>query len=171
MYRLEPIYHFWHFLCVFCVFRNEDFLCAFFAKKKSTFWIFVYIFLHFLLSGAVCVVDLSDIDNIRNDQYGENYNIGSKQYTSKNLLYCPTHRFLELIRSLKWKSQRQYSRHSRHWREQWQWQARQVRWTDPDSEKNAEDAASQEAQKQAGSAKDANVACSASFKEAREEAV
>jgi hypothetical protein len=38
---------------------------------------FIYIFLHFLLSGAVCVVDLSDIDNTGNNQYGESYNIGN----------------------------------------------------------------------------------------------
>jgi hypothetical protein len=55
---------------------------------------------HFLHSGAVCVVDLSDIDNIGDDQYGESYNIGNKQYSSKNLSNYTTHRFLESIRSL-----------------------------------------------------------------------
>jgi hypothetical protein len=54
-----------------------------------------------LLSGAVCVLDLSNIDYIGDNQYGESYNIGNKQYSSKNLSYCPIHRFLESIRSLK----------------------------------------------------------------------
>ena len=35
----------------------------------------------------------SSLDN----QYGENYNIGNKQYSSKNLSYCPMHRFLESV--------------------------------------------------------------------------
>ena len=42
-------------------------------------------FLHYLLSGAVCVVDLSDIDTIGDNQYGESCNTCNKQYSSKNL--------------------------------------------------------------------------------------
>jgi hypothetical protein len=34
-------------------------------------------------------------DNIGDNQYGESYNIGDNQYSSKNLSYCPIHRFLE----------------------------------------------------------------------------
>jgi hypothetical protein len=36
-------------------------------------------------------------DNIGDNQYGESYNIGNKQYSSKNLSYCPIHRFLESV--------------------------------------------------------------------------
>jgi hypothetical protein len=36
-----------------------------------------------LISGGVCVVDLSDIDNIGDDRYGGSYNVGNKQYSSK----------------------------------------------------------------------------------------
>ena len=32
-------------------------------------------------------------DNIGDNQYGESYNIGNKQYSSKHLLYCPIYRF------------------------------------------------------------------------------
>jgi hypothetical protein len=31
--------------------------------------------------GAVCVVDLSDIDNKGDNQYGQSYHIGNKQYS------------------------------------------------------------------------------------------
>jgi hypothetical protein len=36
-------------------------------------------------------------DNIGDNQYGESYNIGSKQYSLKNLSYCRIHRFLESV--------------------------------------------------------------------------
>jgi hypothetical protein len=77
------------FVCIFfsfCVFNFEDFLCAFLA--------------FFLLSGAVCVADLSDVDSIGDNQYGESYNLGNKQYSSKNLWYCQIHRFSESVRPL-----------------------------------------------------------------------
>ena len=36
-------------------------------------------------------------DNIGYPRYGESYNIGDNQYSSKNLLYCPINRFLESV--------------------------------------------------------------------------
>ena len=39
--------------------------------------------------------------NIGDNQYGESYNIGDNQYSSKNLLYCPINRFLELVTLLR----------------------------------------------------------------------
>ncbi len=36
-------------------------------------------------------------DNIGYPQYGESYNIGDNQYSSKNLSYCPINRFLESV--------------------------------------------------------------------------
>jgi hypothetical protein len=39
-------------------------------------------------------------DNIGHNQYGESYHIGNKQYSSKNLSYCPIHIFSESVRSL-----------------------------------------------------------------------
>jgi hypothetical protein len=46
------------------------------------------------------VVNLTDIDKIGDNQYGERYNIGNNQYSSKHLSYCPIHRFLESITTL-----------------------------------------------------------------------
>jgi hypothetical protein len=40
-------------------------------------------------------------DNIGDNQYGERYNVGDNQYSSKNLCYCPIHRFLESVTLLK----------------------------------------------------------------------
>jgi hypothetical protein len=39
-------------------------------------------------------------DNIGYPRYGESYNIGDNQYSSKNLSYCPINRFLESSHSL-----------------------------------------------------------------------
>jgi len=36
-------------------------------------------------------------DNIGYPRYGESYNIGDNQYSSKNLSYCPINRFLESV--------------------------------------------------------------------------
>ena len=70
------------FLCAICAFC----LCIF-----AFFWVH---FLNFLLSGAACVVDFSDLNiNIGDNQYGEGYHIGNKQYSSKNLSCCPIYRF------------------------------------------------------------------------------
>jgi hypothetical protein len=43
-------------------------------------------------------------DNIGYPRYGESYNIGDNQYSSKNLSYCPINRFLESVTSLKRKA-------------------------------------------------------------------
>ena len=78
IYLLSPIYHFWHFLCdflqflcaffvffgciVFCifyVFNNEDFWCAFFFDFLC-FYVYFLHFLYFLLPPIV-EVDISDI--------------------------------------------------------------------------------------------------------------
>jgi hypothetical protein len=40
-------------------------------------------------------------DNIGYPRYGESYNIGDNQYSSKNLSYCPINRFLELVPTLR----------------------------------------------------------------------
>jgi hypothetical protein len=69
-------------------------LCAFCCILRAFF------FLLFLLSGAVCVVDLSGIENIGDNQYGESYNIDNKQYASKKLSYCQIYRFLESVTPL-----------------------------------------------------------------------
>jgi hypothetical protein len=74
-----------HF-CIFVFLHLLNSLCTFFAF--FAFW-------------CSLVLDLSNIDYIGDNQYGESYNIGNKQYSSKNLSYCPIHRFLESIRSLK----------------------------------------------------------------------
>ena len=42
----------------------------------------------------------SAIDNVGDNQYGENHNIGNNQYSSKNLSYCSIHRFLESVTPL-----------------------------------------------------------------------
>jgi len=75
----------------FCVFNNDFFSCAFCCVLRAYFPCF------FVPPGAVCVVDLSDIDNIGDCQYGESYNIGKKQYASKN---CKIYRFLESVTPL-----------------------------------------------------------------------
>jgi hypothetical protein len=69
---------FFAFLCVF------SFLCVHLCGHFLHFC--VHFFLHFLLSGAVCVVDLSDIENIGDNRNGESYNIGNKHYSSKTLI-------------------------------------------------------------------------------------
>jgi hypothetical protein len=81
IYRLSPIYRFWHFWCDFCnfcvffsffcvfwvhffcifyVFNNEDFWCAFFFDFLWFFFIFCVHFLHFLLPPIV-KVDISSV--------------------------------------------------------------------------------------------------------------
>ena len=90
------------FVCIFCIFLGVlcvqfFFFAIFVCFIEKVVCIFCIFFSHFLLSGAVCVVDLSDIDNIGDNQHGESYFIGNKQYSSKNLSYCPIHRFLESI--------------------------------------------------------------------------
>ena len=52
--------------------------------------------MHFLLPGAVCVVDLSDIDKIGDNHDGESYNI----LVINNLSYCPIYRFSESVTPL-----------------------------------------------------------------------
>ena len=92
------------FVCIFCIFWvlcvQFFFFAIFVCFIEKVVCIFCIFFSHFLLSGAVCVVDLSDIDNIGDNQHGESYFIGNKQNSSKNLSYCLIHRFLESIRSL-----------------------------------------------------------------------
>ncbi len=52
---------FWvHFFCIFYVFNNEDFWCAFFFDSLWFFLFFCVHFLHFLLPPIV-EVDISDI--------------------------------------------------------------------------------------------------------------
>jgi len=107
IYRLSPIYHFWHFWCDFCNF------CVFFSLF-CIFWVhFFGIFFIFFSSEKNTKKFLpkkmqkmffasSDRrrrylryrDNIGYPRYGESYNIGDNQYSSKNLLYCPINRFL-----------------------------------------------------------------------------
>jgi hypothetical protein len=92
---------FFAFFCIVCVFLCVEFLSVHLFLFVGDFFAFFCVhFLHFLLSGAVCVVDLTNIDNIGDNQYGEIYNIGNKQYSSKNLSYCPIHSFLESITPL-----------------------------------------------------------------------
>ena len=64
-----------HLSSIFCVF----FLCTFFAFFASADRRRIYI--------RYC-------DNIGYPRYGESYNIGDNQYSSKNLSYCPINRFL-----------------------------------------------------------------------------
>ena len=89
------------FFCIFYVFDNEDFLCALFFD----FWCFYFIFLCTFFAFFASAERRSRFirhrcDNIGDNQHGESYFIGNKQYSSKNLSYCPIHRFLESIRSL-----------------------------------------------------------------------
>jgi hypothetical protein len=86
IYRLSPIYHFGDFWCDFCNFCLF-FLCTFFAFSASADRRSRYIRYR---------------DYIGDNQYGETvYNIGNKQYSSKNLSYCPIHRFLESVPLLR----------------------------------------------------------------------
>jgi hypothetical protein len=76
-----------HFSSIFCGFFN--FLCTFFAffasaDRKSRY--------------------IRYRDNIGYPRYGESYNIGDNQYSSKNLSYCPINRFLESVTSLTYSS-------------------------------------------------------------------
>jgi hypothetical protein len=73
-----------HVSSIFCVLFFY-FLCTFFAffasaDRKST-----------------CI---RYRDNIGYPRYGESYNIGDNQYSSKNLSCCPINRFLESVTSL-----------------------------------------------------------------------
>ncbi len=87
----------------FCVFNNKDFWFVFFAIFFLHFLNFLgTFFCIFLLSGADCVVDLLDIDNIRDNQHAESYSIGMliNNTPKTTCCICPKHRFLEMIRSL-----------------------------------------------------------------------
>ena len=74
------------FLHLVCVLKTQN-------KMLSFFCIFC---VQFLISGGVCVVDLSDIDNIGDDRYGGSYNFevvilainnASQSYNIYNILY------------------------------------------------------------------------------------
>jgi hypothetical protein len=54
---------------------------------------FLCIFCTFCFLVQSVVVDLTEIDKIEDNQYGERYNIGNNQYSSKHLSYCPIYRF------------------------------------------------------------------------------
>jgi hypothetical protein len=83
---------FLHFLCALCIFcvhfcvfnneDNEDFWGAFFAFCVCIFGIFL---------------DIA-IDNIGDNQYGKSYNIGNKQYSSKNFSESVTFLIYKYIR-------------------------------------------------------------------------
>jgi hypothetical protein len=121
IYRLSPIYHFWHFWCDFCnfcvffsffcifgvhlfcifyVFNNKDFLVCIFLRFFVFFFIFLCTFFAFFASADRKSRCIRYRDNIGYPRYGESYNIGDNQYSSKNLSYCPIHRFLESVTSL-----------------------------------------------------------------------
>jgi hypothetical protein len=69
-----------HFSSIFCGFFH--FLCTFFA---------------FFASADRKSRHIRYRDNIGYPRYGESYNIGDNQYSSKNLSYCPINRFLESV--------------------------------------------------------------------------
>jgi hypothetical protein len=69
-----------HFSSIFCGFFS--FLCTFLA---------------FFASADRKSRHIRYRDNIGYPRYGESYNIGDNQYSSKNLSYCPINRFLELV--------------------------------------------------------------------------
>ena len=69
------------------------FMCAFFLDfcfffKKTIVHIFA-----FFASADRKSRYIRYRDNIGDNQYGESYNIGNKQYSSKNISYCPIHRY------------------------------------------------------------------------------
>jgi hypothetical protein len=121
IYRLSPIYHFWHFWCDFwtlkflCVsetHRNSAFFCIFGCIFLNFFYLFTEDFCVHLSAIFLCVFFCvhclrffasSDRrrryrDNIGYPRYGatESYNIGDNQYSSKNLSYCPINRLFPI---------------------------------------------------------------------------
>jgi hypothetical protein len=81
-----------HFPSIFCIFLFfvYFFLCTFFA---------------FFASADRRSRCIRYRDNIGDNQYGESCNSCNKQYSSKNLSYCPIHRFLESVTLLRLKTQ------------------------------------------------------------------
>jgi hypothetical protein len=66
-----------------------------FCEHFSLSFVFLYIllctFFEFFASADRGSRYIRFRDNIGDKQYGEDYNIGNKQYSSKNLSYCPIH--------------------------------------------------------------------------------
>ncbi len=92
---------FWvHFLGMFYVFNNEDFWCAFIFDFLCFIFIFLCTFFAFFASANRRRTYIRYRDNIGYPRYGESYNIGDNQYSSKNLSYCPRNRFLESVPTL-----------------------------------------------------------------------
>jgi hypothetical protein len=82
-------------VCICCIFEcliikifGLYFLQFFFLHFLNFLGTFFCIF---LLSGADCIVDLLDIDNIRDNQHAESYSIGMliNNTPKKNLSYLP----------------------------------------------------------------------------------
>ena len=105
------------FLCVFSIFLYflgafffffEFFMCLimkiFGVHLSSIFCVFYFIFLctffAFFASADRRSRYIRYRNNIEDNQYGESYNIGNKQYSSQNLSYGPIQRFLESAHSL-----------------------------------------------------------------------
>ena len=98
-------------VCIFCIFGVHFFaffmcllmqiLCMHFPSIFCIFLFFVYFFLctffAFFASADRRSRCIRYRDNIGDNQYGESCNSCNKQYSSKNLSYCPIHRFLVMI--------------------------------------------------------------------------
>ncbi len=67
------------FFCIFHVFNNEVFLCAFFFDFLCFFFMFLCTFFEFFASADRRSRYVRYRENIRDNQCGENYNIGNKQ--------------------------------------------------------------------------------------------
>jgi hypothetical protein len=71
----------------------------------SSIFVFIFIFLctffAFFASADRRSRYIRYRDNIGYPRYGESYNIGDNQYSSKNLSYCPINRFLESVTLLR----------------------------------------------------------------------
>ena len=89
---------FWvHFFCIFYVLNIEDVLCTFCFDILCFIFIYLRTFFAFFASADRRSSYITYRDHIGDNQYGESYNFGNKQYSSKNLSYCPIHRFLESV--------------------------------------------------------------------------
>ncbi len=82
------------------MFNTEDFWCAFIFDFLCFFFVFLCTFFAFFASADRRRRYIRYRDNIGYPRYGESYNIGDNQYSSKNLSYCPINRFLESVPTL-----------------------------------------------------------------------
>ncbi len=82
-------------MCIFCVLCALFFFAVFVCLIMRTFCVHFLHFARFEKSMCIFCNFCFLVQSVC-----ERYNIGNKQYSSKNVTYCPIHRFLESIRSL-----------------------------------------------------------------------